>query len=114
MNPLQQFIENSGKLTTFLESHCSKVHSEEEEKLMKDIFPEIKAHWCIEENQLKSFLKQSQLNLLKLVIEEVEKMSNKLIDRDTNFGMNESYRMAVDDISNLLQSSITSLSEVKE
>jgi hypothetical protein len=36
--------------------------------------------------------------LINDIYEELARLRRKLVDRDTNFGMNESYRLALDDV----------------
>ena len=47
------------------------------------------------------------------VVEAVEKLASNLIDRDTNFGMNESYRTAIGDVLAILRNEKNDLIDPK-
>lgn len=44
----------------------------------------------------------TEQKLVEDIYEGIARLQRKLIDRDTNFGMNESYRTALDDVRHLI------------
>ena len=52
--------------------------------------------------QVRDYIHRTRTTLIEEIEGEIEGLRNALIDRDTNFGMNESYRIALQDTLSLL------------